>query len=270
MIIDGHGHACGDYLNYESIVRYLTINNVDYVVLVPGQPNSKKTYKFHEKAYINNKEVLNGTNKLIKFATGLTNSKRHIPHENEKINMLKKSTNKIKQFYWALNEKSIDEIQTDYDRMKFEGIKIHQCWQYNNFTSIWFMNLIMWLIETDKPLFIHLYSNNDVEELMKIIIRYQKLKVIVAHCYGLEKIINLDLAKLENVYFDISNNYFVPKDRINNALNVIGSTKFALGSDTPYGQDALARTIKRVYELNAKGNEIDNILGNNMKCLLKI
>jgi len=34
MIIDGHAHAAGDFLNGNNIIRILDENQVDYVVLV--------------------------------------------------------------------------------------------------------------------------------------------------------------------------------------------------------------------------------------------
>ena len=37
MIIDGHAHACGDFLRAENIVEILDRNQVDKVVLVPGE-----------------------------------------------------------------------------------------------------------------------------------------------------------------------------------------------------------------------------------------
>ena len=44
MIIDGHSHACGDFLNAASIIKKLDILGVDRVVLVPGEFNSAKNY----------------------------------------------------------------------------------------------------------------------------------------------------------------------------------------------------------------------------------
>ena len=271
MIIDGHAHACGDYLTNESIMNYLARNNTDYAILVPGQKGSKKTYNFKEKKIRDKKkEILDGTNKLIKFAIGITNSIKHIPVGNQQIYMLKKENEKIKQFYWVIHEFDISHIDSEFEKMKFEGIKLHQCWERSDFKSVWFLNLVDWLINFDIPLFIHLYSFEDVIEIIKIIKKFPKLKIIIAHCYGLEKIAELNSIELENVYFDISNNYFVPKERIENGLKILGSNKFTLGSDTPYGKSALKYTIDRVRQLKIKEYEVDNILGLNMKNIIRI
>ncbi len=40
MIIDGHAHACGDFLTSEGILEKLNEAGVDKVVLVPGELDS--------------------------------------------------------------------------------------------------------------------------------------------------------------------------------------------------------------------------------------
>jgi hypothetical protein len=270
MIIDGHGHACGDYLTSGSVTNYLERNKVDYVVLVPGQEGSTKTFKFKEKQYTPNKEILDPTNRLIRFAIGVTNSKKHIPYGNQHIRKLKIENGKIKQFYWAIRKNDIQSIQHDYREMSFDGIKMHQCWERNDLNGEWFHDLIDFLLFADIPLFIHLSSEVDINGIINVIKNNKKLKVIIAHCYGIEKIASIGINYLENTYFDVSNNYFVPKKRIENNFSILGSTKFTLGSDTPYGQDALKLTIERICSLRIKENEIDNILGLNLKKLLKI
>jgi len=44
MIIDGHAHACGEYQTCETITQTLNANQVDKVILVPGELNSDTTY----------------------------------------------------------------------------------------------------------------------------------------------------------------------------------------------------------------------------------
>jgi uncharacterized protein len=271
MIIDGHGHSSGNYLTSESIKHYLTLNSVDYVILVPGQPNSKTTYKFKDKTELfPNKDFISGTNKIIKVVTGLTRSKKHISNGNENIFNMRKENNCIKQFYWALRTESIDSIETKHSRMSFQGIKIHQGWENIKLNSEWFLGLCDWLIQKDLPLFIHLYSLKDILNIKKLIFDNPKLKIIIAHCYGLEELLELDTRKLNNTFFDLSNNYFISRLRINNGLKKIGSTKFTLGSDTPYGEDALKLTIDRINSLSITQTEKENILGNNLQQLLNI
>jgi hypothetical protein len=44
MIVDGHAHACGDYLTSESIMNKLDKAGVEKVILVPGELDSLKIY----------------------------------------------------------------------------------------------------------------------------------------------------------------------------------------------------------------------------------
>lgn len=270
MIIDGHGHACGEYLTTESIINKLNKNNVDLVVLVPGELNSKKTYKLKDNPKANkNFDVVLKTNKLIRIIMALTQMKRIIKRGNEYVYNLKKdSPNRIKQFYW-LTKKQWSHINEDYNKMKFDGIKLHQCWDYFRVDSNWFDSVIKWSITQNLPIFIHLYSHKDVYQLIEVIKKHPKAKIIIAHYFGLELYMKQDLNILENVYFDISNYYFVSDVRILNAIEFFGSKKIVMGSDTPYGIDALEKTINQIKNLNISLEDKDNILGDNLNSLLQ-
>ena len=77
MIIDGHAHACGDYLTPESIIKNLNENHVDKVLLSPGELNSHKIYPIPNIAELFPKQnvvkFLNATTKLVTQLTGAVN-----------------------------------------------------------------------------------------------------------------------------------------------------------------------------------------------------
>jgi hypothetical protein len=50
MIIDGHAHACGEFLHVENVVQILDANRVDKIAMVPGEMNSEKNYSLPELA----------------------------------------------------------------------------------------------------------------------------------------------------------------------------------------------------------------------------
>ena len=50
MRIDGHAHACGEYLTVEQIKRKLEDAKMDQVLLTPGQYGSKMTYSLQNLA----------------------------------------------------------------------------------------------------------------------------------------------------------------------------------------------------------------------------
>lgn len=51
MVIDGHAHACGDFLTVESIKKKLDELRVDKVILVPGEPGSDKNQDLPKNTY---------------------------------------------------------------------------------------------------------------------------------------------------------------------------------------------------------------------------
>jgi hypothetical protein len=42
MIIDAHGHACGEYVTLETMLRKLDENHIDKVILFPGETGNEK------------------------------------------------------------------------------------------------------------------------------------------------------------------------------------------------------------------------------------
>ena len=53
IVIDGHAHACGEYLTAEKIEQKLDKAGVDMVLLTPGQWKSKTTYRLKNLAMKN-------------------------------------------------------------------------------------------------------------------------------------------------------------------------------------------------------------------------
>ncbi len=80
MIIDGHAHACGEYLTPDNIIRKLDSSGVDKVILVPGELDSKKTYSLPNIARLFPKRnVVKIFNYLTKLVIKMTGAVNHIP-----------------------------------------------------------------------------------------------------------------------------------------------------------------------------------------------
>jgi len=197
----------------------------------------------------------------------LTGAVKQIPEGNDYVFELKKSNPRVRQFYWITKE-TLGDIETQYKRMKFDGVKIHQCWVSKKITSKWFDDLVRFLIDRNLPLFIHLGSYKQITEMIEVQKRHPQLKLIIGHCFGIERFIAQKSSLSGNTYFDISNNYFVSKERLIRAVAELGSGRFLLGSDTPYGADSLKLTIDRVNSLPFSLEDKQAILGLNMKKLL--
>ncbi len=273
MIIDGHGHACGDYLTPEKINQTLLENGTDKVVLVPGELDSNKTYSFPNVAkYFPNMNVTKFFNQLTRFVFKITNAKKDLKNGNAFVYSLVKSLpDKVIQFYLLTDENDdISNILTSkHKEQGFKGLKIHHCWFPILIDSDSFVQIADWAIENKIPIFIHLLSDKEVYKLIKYKKTHPKLKLIVAHLFGLELFIKSGF-KDDNIYYDISTFQVTSDKRVLKAIDFFGSDKIIMGSDTPYGKNNLRNNIDRIKNLNISTEEKDLILGENIRKLLEI
>ena len=148
MIIDGHAHACGDYLTSETIIKKLDESNADKVILVPGELNSKKTYALPDLArIIPKKNVTKFFNILTKMVIRLTGAVKHIQTGNDYVfELARKIPQRVIQFFWVTKEISDihQTLEEKYNNLKFKGLKLHQCWERFSIESNYFMNIADW------------------------------------------------------------------------------------------------------------------------------
>jgi predicted TIM-barrel fold metal-dependent hydrolase len=273
MVIDGHSHACGKFLSAESIVKNLDENGVNKVILVPGELNSKSEYSLPDIASMFPKHnVVKVTNYMTKFMMKLTGKVKDIPAGNEHVFNLKISAaDRIIQFIWITTGMTnrTDYLDEKFTKWKFHGVKLHQCWENFSIDSEFFNEVAVWTENHDMPLFIHLYSDKEVIKLINYKRNHPKLKLIVAHLFGLELFIK-EQFKDENLYFDISTIQLISNYRLIKAINFAGIDRILFGTDTPYGaKDNIMRNLKRINELEISDANKNMILGENMKRLLK-
>ncbi len=272
MVIDGHAHASGDFLKPESIIDKLDKSGVDKVILVPGELGSTKNYSLPNLARLfPSKNVVKVTNLLTKFVIGITCAVKQIPEGNEHVyNLTKKTNGRVIQFIWITQEieNPIEYLNEKFAEWDFNGVKLHQCWEGYSVDSDFFRTVAEWTEKNDLPLFIHLYSDNDVRQLIEYKKEHPKLKLIVAHLFGLELFIKHDY-KDDNLYFDTSTLQVTSTKRLMDAIKFIGAKNVTLGTDTPYGKGNLLKNIDRIKSLDISNEEKDLILGENMKQLLK-
>lgn len=272
MIIDGHAHAAGVFLNAESIISNLDKAGVDKVILVPGElgsttnyalPNIAKMFPAHN--------VVKVTNSLTKFIIGISGTVKQIPKGNGHVYELVKNTNgRVIQFIWITQQMGnpVSFLNKKFAEWDFKGVKLHQCWEKFSIDSDFFRTVAQWTEKNDLPLFIHLYGDNDVEQLIKYKKDHPKLKLMIAHLFGLEVFIKQDF-KDENLYFDTSSIQLTSTKRVMDAINFVGATNVTLGTDTPYGKDNLKKNINRIRSLDISAKEKELILGENMNKLLR-
>ena len=273
MIIDGHAHACGVFLTPESIIKELNKAGVDKVILVPGELGSSKNYSMPNIAKLfPSTNVVKLTNSLTKFVMKITDTVKQIPEGNEFVYELTKNTQgRVIQFFWITQqvEKPKEFLTEKLLEWNFKGIKMHQCWEKFSINSDFFIDIALWAEENDMPLFIHLLSDADVNNIIEYKKSHPKLKLIVAHLFGLELFIKANF-KDENLYFDSSTMQLTSTKRLMNAINFVGAENVTMGTDTPYGKDNLQKNIDRINELDVSSEKKDLILGENMKRLLDL
>jgi uncharacterized protein len=273
MVIDGHAHACGKFLIADSIIKNLDKSGVDKVILVPGELNSNIDYSMPNLAELFPRQnVVKITNYLTRFVIKITGKIKDIPVGNEYVYDLKQKTHdRVIQFIWITTQiknpsEYLDNKLADWN---FQGVKLHQCWDKFSVDSIFFREVAMWSEANNLPLFIHLYSDKEVNNIIEYKKKHPNLKLIVAHLFGLELFIKNN-NKDNNLYFDTSTMQLVSKKRLIDAIKFFGADKITFGTDTPYGKDNLQKNIDRIKLLNISKSEKENILGENMKRLLNL
>jgi predicted TIM-barrel fold metal-dependent hydrolase len=272
-IIDGHAHACGDYLTADNIIRILDENNVDKVVLVPGELNSTKTYNLVNLAKVfPNRDVISLTNMLTKIVIPLTGAAKHIDEGNKYVySLVQKYPDRIIQFYWAaLLVPDIETmLDTRFKEWNFRGIKFHQCWESFKVHSEPFNKVAAWAARNDLPIFFHVGTKKEVKKLINYMGDHPDTTFIIGHLFGLEQYMKSGL-EFKNVYFEISAPPIISLNRLMKAIDFFGAHKTVLGSDTPYGRNNLKVNIHRVNRLPIPEEEKQLILGINMQRLLRL
>jgi predicted TIM-barrel fold metal-dependent hydrolase len=273
MIIDAHAHACGEFLQGKNIIEILDRNNVDKVILVPGERGSAKTYSFPDLASrFPNKDVVPITNWITKMVITVSGKAKHIDAGNEYVyELAREFPDRIIQFYWIRLStcNALRNLERDFKRYGFKGIKIHQCWESFKVGSEIFNRVTDWAASRELPIFVHLFSKKQAIRLAEYIKKHPETVFIIGHLFGLEKYIKADI-KSDNIYFEISTPALVSIHRIKKAIKYFGADRILLGSDTPYGQNNLKTNIEKVMSLDISGEEKNLILGENMRKLLKI
>jgi uncharacterized protein len=177
----------------------------------------------------------------------------------------------ILQFYWASVSRPdvIDEMTEHYQKWKFKGIKLHQCWERFKIDSDLFSKIADFAERHELPIFIHLSSKRDVAALLDFTRKRPEVCIVVGHLIGLELFISARMNSYKCL-FDLSPFPLISDYRILLALKHLGSERLVLGSDTPYGKDSLRKGIARIRALSISEEEKNRILGDNIARILKL
>ncbi len=271
IIIDGHAHACGEYLTAEKIEKKLAGAKADMVLLTPGQYGSRITYPLKNLAKKNPLgDVVSKNNRTTGFMISLIGAIKEIPKGNEYVYQLKCALpDKVKQCYWV-TQANWKDVQKDYQRMHFDTIKFHQCWEKFDLEDEFFVKTVEWAAENQIPVFVHVHDLAQMKKMISFIKKHPKAIMIIGHLYGVELFMEEEKEYFQNTYFDLSNSYFVSSERTMLAYEHFGARHLLMGSDTPYGKRSLESTIRQISDLDIPAEDKHRILGLNMANLLSV
>jgi predicted TIM-barrel fold metal-dependent hydrolase len=168
----------------------------------------------------------------------------------------------VYQSYW-ITKTNIERLDDDHKRMNFVSVKLHQCWEDFHIDDEYFKRAALWASRNQIPLFIHIYSREEMLKLIEYIRSNPESIIVIGHLYCLEDFLDLPKEMLSNVFFDLSNYYFVSKERFLMGYQAFGAEHFLLGSDTPYGKNALEKTVGMVRDSGIAESDINKICGKN-------
>ena len=272
MIIDGHAHATGDFANPEIFIPILDELGVDKIVLCPGALEDDFIHDIPKISYTPISKI-----RHLIFLANKYYLKNEVPDHyfergNELINSIReKHPKRIIQFLWVNpeNEDTINKIEKALNNWEIRGIKLHQCLSDFSNTGTGMRELAEFAGQHKLPIFIHIYSKEEVRKIVNLARDFPKTNFIIAHFIGLE--IAKKFGKdLKNLFFDISTYFIISKRRIRYAMKHFGADHVILGSDSPFGEKNLENNIQKIKKMNINEKEKEMILGLNIKKILKL
>ena len=153
MIIDGHAHACGEYLNAGNIIADMNRNQVAKMILCPGEKDSNRSYNFPNFK----KDHVYTLNQVIGLVTGLSGAAQHLTALNQFVfSLCRTNPERLLQGYWINPNQSgaIHNLNRDWNDFRFALLKIHQCWSYFRCHDASLAEIAAWALSKGVPIFI--------------------------------------------------------------------------------------------------------------------
>jgi len=272
MIIDGHAHACGVYVNATSITKYLNEHHIDKLVLCGGESKSRRNYRYPMLGNVIKSESLPYVwNRLIGILIRRKRLNSTIEQQNEAVYRIARRMNgRVIQAYWVdpMQEDCMKKLEEAYEKYQFKMIKLHQCWTEFDLLSRQSRAVFRFAKLHGLPVFIHLSDAMQARKLAKVADQFPELPIIVAHLIGFSAITGH--TESEEVYFDLSAPQLYSKETLKEAIGLVGAERLILGSDHPYGCNNIERVLERLRKMNISDRDMDLICGGNLEQLLHL
>lgn len=242
------------------------------VVLCAGEPDSDKNYAYPMLSRIfKGQRLAYAFNKIIRTIVRIKHTSEYIDEQNEKVSeMQKQMPDKIINAYWVnpLEVDCIDKMERFYSANSFKMLKLHQGWTPFDIRSCESIDIILWATKKKMPIFIHLFSDEQVSGFIEVTNKFIDTTFIVGHMIGFTSM--SDKLKNPNVYFDMSAPQLYSETILKRAIHKAGYEKLILGSDSPYGIDNIAKNLERLKKLLLTENQIRSICGENLMRILHL
>ena len=168
-------------------------------------------------------------------------------------------------------EKAIEEMERAFYELGMKCLKAHGWCQSFSMTDPWFHEMCKKCIDLKIPLVVHDGTPPFTEPFQACYIaeKYPKLRIILAHSglndlwkealYGAERLKNIYLGTCSTPYFALEQ-----------MVKHIGSERIIFGSDGGFGDNRIIdNNLSKIYMLDLKEEELDNILYKNAQRMLE-
>lgn len=271
-MIDAHAHACGCYLDCDSIANRLEKIGADAVVLCGGEPQSRICYPHPLLSAIwQNEKLAFRFNRFIAAAVKKKKLSDSLDEQNAAVcSLAKLLPNRVFPAYWAdpAEQNAMEKLESFYSEHKFYILKLHQCYNSFDIASPICEQLITWAENHAVPIFIHLKNPEQVYTFTQVANRHSKAVFIVAHLIGCD-IISRHL-KNNNVYFDLSSPQLYSRQMLRRTFERYGASHLIFGTDSPYGLRNDKIILRRLRWLQVDEAELALITDGNIRRLLEI
>jgi predicted TIM-barrel fold metal-dependent hydrolase len=265
MIIDAHAHAARDYSTAESITEMSKRYGIGKILLCTSPKNNLDLKEPPNFPFLKSPSSIYLLNRMMRVAY---KSFKDFGDGNKYVFELKTKIPEIViQFLWVnpLDAQHLHNLEKDVREYEVKGIKLHQAWNPFRIDGKEFNQLVEIARANKLPVFIHLYSKNETQKLLRFIGNNQDVTFIVAHMLGLD-IFKEKRQYLTNVYFDTSGSERIRGEDILEAINSFGYEHVVFGSDTPYAR--IGDQIRKIELLNLTDKVKEHIFRLNAEHIL--
>ncbi len=268
MLIDIHAHAAGDYGTVDSLKNMAEKYNIEKIVLCTSPKNMQNLKKPPSMPFKQKPDSIYKMNRMNRLAYN------HFFKENGDGNqyvyeLRKQLPELVIQFLWVnpLDIEDMSNLENTIRTYQPRGIKLHQAWNSFKIDGKEFKKLVDIASLHNLPVFIHIYSKNEVHSLLRFIKENPAAVFIIGHLTGVDLFSNSGI-NLKNIYFDTSSSKRIQGSDIKQAIDAFGYDHIIFGTDTPYAN--IEDQIERVEQLNLSEKVKEHIYRLNARKILAL